>query len=1185
MDTPAPRGRSGRRLLLVLAALALFVTLLPTAVAKTPLRDWLLGIATSDLNGRVAVGDARFGWFGAQAIHDVTVYDDKEDVVAHVEAVTIENGLLKLILDRAHVGTVRVDKPDLHVVFAEDFNNIERILRDLVTRDEDTEEIESSDSPLTVAVNIVDARVELVDVVNAETWLIDELNADCVVGDRTAGDIDVKLVARVPNGDDAAALKLALSQTPSSESPEAGSVNLRVQSQRLPLQLVGAAMMRVVPGIKLSGLAAVDLSCAWSYASDAPLSLSIQGQVTVEGATLGGPWFAEGERLTLAHVTAPCQFTLDKNGISVEQMSVQCGDLGQIVASGAMTRTDGVWQPVAESPLECSAIIDLAKLANMIPRTVGLYDGMSLATGNVELRASGGQDAKGTIINAAIKTGDIVAVKPSGQTVSWEQPVSITLAARQDDVKTSGADTTGLVDFVFERIDLRSDFAQIEARGTPSSMMADARLDLAMLAEHLRQFVDMGDTAMAGRAGAHVEWQIGGQQATALVEAKVNDLELSISGRAPLVEPTLNISASLNGQAKENTLQTIDTASFQLAARDDRFMVTLSEPIDVAAGRWPLAITAAGDISRWLSRGRPWLGPDVAANLSGGVTVGAAAEWTPTGVTISAAEIRFLNARGDLFGVMLDEPSAQLDLAAAWNRERDAVELRNVVLRSSAVGLSSERLILSGSSLGTFHGDGQVLFAADLARLSPAVVENTKAGNGDFGHAGIDNGSIDNLARVRLPAQRLAVPLPPGTKTAAGRLDGSLTFTSTGTSTAFITDATIQNLVVTSAGGSTWQEPKVTVRSNVKFDAASNAVVVDALSVVAQAIAVEASGRIDRPDADGFVDVVGTLKYDWARLRPALAAYLPDEVQISGVEARPFTIKGPLAASAVAVSTDASGAAAGPLGALTAQTSIGWQEAMIYGFRLETANLPITLEGGMLRLEHSEVVTNGGQIALDGELRVSPQPRDVYVPAGRVVDHVEITPEMCSQGLMYISPIFAGVTEASGKFSVDVKQLKLPLEMPQQGKLSGEVTVHTVQLGPGPLIQELSVLFANRGSIRLKKESVVPFEMYEGRIYHRDLVLQFPDFEIRMTGSVGLDGTLDMTAEMPIPTKWIGNNALGDFLKNRVIEVPIGGTVEHPRIDHQRLEELSASFFRDSAASKVESEIGRQLNRFFSPSR
>src|SRR4029078_4101215 len=100
---------------------------------------------------------------------------------------------------------------------------------------------------------------------------------------------------------------------------------------------------------------------------------------------------------------------------------------------------------------------------------------------------------------------------------------------------------------------------------------------------------------------------------------------------------------------------------------------------------------------------------------------------------------------------------------------------------------------------------------------------------------------------------------------------------------------------------------------------------------------------------------------------------------------------------------------------------------------------------------------------------------------------------------------------------------------------------------------------------KLSKESVVPFQMADGRIYHRDLELVFTDLTIRTSGSVGWDESLSILAEMPVPPKWIGNNPLGASLKGQTIRLPIGGTLNHPKIDERALAKLSSQFLRDNA--------------------
>jgi hypothetical protein len=204
---------------------------------------------------------------------------------------------------------------------------------------------------------------------------------------------------------------------------------------------------------------------------------------------------------------------------------------------------------------------------------------------------------------------------------------------------------------------------------------------------------------------------------------------------------------------------------------------------------------------------------------------------------------------------------------------------------------------------------------------------------------------------------------------------------------------------------------------------------------------------------------------------------------------------------------------------------------------------------------------------------------ELTMPRGRVAEQVQITPEMCARALKFVAPILADVTQANGRFSIDLDNCRLPLGELAKGDLAGRMTVHDVAIGPGPLVQELAVLMSRPAPARLLHESVVEFRMVNGRIYHQGLSLVFPDFTIKTSGSVGLDETLAIVAEMPVPPKWIGNNRLGDAIRGQTIRLPIGGTLKAPKIDQAALQQTSAQFLRNAAGQAIEGELMNQFDR------
>ena len=76
------------------------------------------------------------------------------------------------------------------------------------------------------------------------------------------------------------------------------------------------------------------------------------------------------------------------------------------------------------------------------------------------------------------------------------------------------------------------------------------------------------------------------------------------------------------------------------------------------------------------------------------------------------------------------------------------------------------------------------------------------------------------------------------------------------------------------------------------------------------------------------------------------------------------------------------------------------------------------------------------------------------------------------------------------------------------------------------LLQAIGSLFGMPGEAEIRRDLVVPFQMVNGRVYHSNFEIPFRNATVRTRGSVGLDGTLALIAEMPIPEKLLGSGRL-----------------------------------------------------------
>lgn len=220
-------------------------------------------------------------------------------------------------------------------------------------------------------------------------------------------------------------------------------------------------------------------------------------------------------------------------------------------------------------------------------------------------------------------------------------------------------------------------------------------------------------------------------------------------------------------------------------------------------------------------------------------------------------------------------------------------------------------------------------------------------------------------------------------------------------------------------------------------------------------------------------------------------------------------------------------------------------------------------------------------LRLSANMRLAPEPMEVRVGGGTVIDHAPITPPMCAGALGYAIPALAGATEAQGLVSVALEPGTVNLSDMTKSELRGAVTLHSARVGAAPLLREFSGLFQAPPQASIVKETKVAFQITKGRVYHQNFELAFPNFTVRTSGSVGMDGTVAMVAEMPVPPRWLGNNPLGTSLAKQAVRLPIGGTIDHPRLDAHALQTAGTQLLQNAAGGALRGELDNNLKRLF----
>jgi len=105
--------------------------------------------------------------------------------------------------------------------------------------------------------------------------------------------------------------------------------------------------------------------------------------------------------------------------------------------------------------------------------------------------------------------------------------------------------------------------------------------------------------------------------------------------------------------------------------------------------------------------------------------------------------------------------------------------------------------------------------------------------------------------------------------------------------------------------------------------------------------------------------------------------------------------------------------------------------------------------------------------------------------------------------------------------------------------------------GGGKIATIISELFKLPPEVEVAHESVVPFELHDGRVYHRDMEVGISGLRVRTSGSVGLDETLDLLAEVHLKLSEQANaeRPLLSALGHQTLRLPIDGNLEKPKVN------------------------------------
>ena len=321
--------------------------------------------------------------------------------------------------------------------------------------------------------------------------------------------------------------------------------------------------------------------------------------------------------------------------------------------------------------------------------------------------------------------------------------------------------------------------------------------------------------------------------------------------------------------------------------------------------------------------------------------------------------------------------------------------------------------------------------------------------------------------------------------------------------------------------------------------------------------------------------------------RPCGGPYVTQAVAVSGRQTRPFTLAGHLS---------------GPPSSLdswqqaTGDASLGWTAMNVEGLAVGPGEVALHLADGRVQTKPLDIAVSEGRLTIAPVVRLTPPPAVATLGGGPLLTNVHLSPDVCAKGLKFIAPVLAQSTVADGYFSIAMDGGRIPLGDLAAGDASGRMAIRA-QVRPGPVAQQFMVLLTEittilrqgvpanlgdqSGALVSIDDSNVEFRLVGGRVYHRGLTFTVGATPITTHGSVGLDESLAIVAEVPIRATFLGRDLSLGLLEGQTLQIPIEGTLSKPKVELHVLDQLTGKTLQNVGRGALLNEVNKTLEKLF----
>ena len=219
------------------------------------------------------------------------------------------------------------------------------------------------------------------------------------------------------------------------------------------------------------------------------------------------------------------------------------------------------------------------------------------------------------------------------------------------------------------------------------------------------------------------------------------------------------------------------------------------------------------------------------------------------------------------------------------------------------------------------------------------------------------------------------------------------------------------------------------------------------------------------------------------------------------------------------------------------------KEVLFDKMKLENVNGTLLVKNGTIDMRNLSFNTMGGSITANGAYS-APKASQPHLNAGFDMKNIGFAQAYQELGLVQqLAPIFKGLKgNFSGNLQIDTPLNENMSPVMQKVQGNGNLSTKDLSLSGVKFIDQVADIVKKPSMKEIEvKDLNLGFEIKDGRVNTQPFDLKLGDYTMNLSGSTGLDQTIDYTGKITLPSGGIGS-ALG------TVDMTIGGTFTSPKV-------------------------------------